>query len=72
LSDITEDEANRIALLKWWEDKAMIPENRAIATAEDMGDHWLVTIKIIEMFTNETVTENAGQYKVDKATGKII
>jgi len=72
LSDITEDEAKEIALKEWWKDRVMIPENRAIATAEDKGDHWLVTVKITEMFTNETVTEDAGQYKIDKATGEIL
>lgn len=68
---ISEIEAKQIALSEWWKGKAMIPENRAVAVAEDRGDHWLVTVQIVNMFTGEMVSENAGQYKIDKMAGGI-
>ncbi|MCL0095581.1 hypothetical protein M1O52_03550 [Dehalococcoidia bacterium] len=68
---VSEIAARKIALLAWWEGRAMIPEQKAIALTEDKGDYWLVTIQIINMFTEEVISENAGQFKVDKVTGRI-
>ncbi len=66
---ISEMEAREIAIRKWWEGKAMIPENKAIGIVVDKEDYWLVTIQIIDMFTGAIVSPNAGKYKVDKITG---
>lgn len=68
---VSEIAARRIALLAWWEGRVMIPEQKATAITEDKGDYWLVTIQIIHMFTGEFISENAGQFEVDKATGKV-
>lgn len=67
---ISEEQAKKIALSKWLRDRVMIPENKPVAIAEDKEDHWLVTIQIIDMFTGEIITKNAGQYKVNKTTGE--
>jgi len=69
---IPKREAEKTALLEWWRDTVMIPENRARAIAEDRSGYWLVTIQIENMFTNEIISKNAGQFKVDKRTGRII
>ncbi|MDI6903711.1 MAG: hypothetical protein QMC77_08250 [Methanocellales archaeon] len=69
---ISEIEAKQIALNEWWKDKVMIPENRAVAIVEDRGDHWLVTIQIVDMFTGKIISENAGEYRIDKMTGKAV
>ncbi len=68
---ISKIEAEKIALLEWWKDKVMIPEQKAVAVAEDGGAHWLVTIQIVNMFTGEIISENAGEYRIDKATGRM-
>ncbi|ATZ61516.2 MAG: hypothetical protein BME93_05485 [Methanosarcinales archaeon Met12] len=68
---ISKIEAEKIALLEWWKDRVMIPEQKAVAVAEDKRDHWLVTIQIVNMFTGEIISENAGEYRIDKATGRM-
>ncbi len=68
---ISRGEAEKMAVIEWWQGRAMIPENKAVPSTEDKGDYWLVTIQIKNMFTKEIVSENAGQYKIDKFTGTI-
>lgn len=71
LDRISKREAEKTVLLEWWENRVMIPENRARAIVEDRRECWLITIQIENIFTGEIVSENAGQFRVDKRTGRI-
>ena len=71
-SNISKEEAEKLAVDGWWKEQVTIPEvDIKVTKTVDSARCWEVHLSLYDKFTGKLVKEDVAIYKVDKETGEV-